>query len=86
VPADVDEVLRRALARDPWDRHASLRELIEELACPPAADILFEPSPTQYVDAAEADSDPESVSVDSLIDVLSGVLTPESEHEEPARG
>jgi serine/threonine-protein kinase len=86
VPADVDEVLRRALARDPWDRHASVRELIEELACPPAADILFEPSPTPYVDAAEADSDPESVSVDSLIDVLSGVLTPESEHEEPARG
>jgi serine/threonine protein kinase len=72
VPPDVDGVLRRALARDPRARHASVRELIEELACPPPA---LE-QPPFFVDEAAADADPEpgTVTVDSLIDVLSGVL------------
>jgi serine/threonine-protein kinase len=86
VPADVDEVLRRALARDPWDRHASVRELIEELACPPASEAAPEPPPVTFFDPAEGDHDPEAVTVDSLIDVLSGVLTPESGQEGAAGG
>jgi serine/threonine protein kinase len=86
VPAEVDGVLRRALARDPWDRYASVRQLIEELACPPAADAAPEPPPAPFADLAAADSHPESVTVDSLIDVLSGVLTHESGQEDPAGG
>jgi serine/threonine protein kinase len=86
VSTDVDGVLRRALARDPWDRHASVRELIEELACPPPADAAPEPASVPYLDLSTAASDPEAMTVDSLIDVLSGVLTPESGQEEPAGG
>jgi serine/threonine kinase PknH len=76
IPSDVAGVLRRALARDPYERHASVRELIEELACPPA---LPEPFPAFPPEAppAPAAADPEAVTVDSLIDVLSLVLGPE---------
>jgi serine/threonine-protein kinase len=80
VPTDVDWVLRRALARDPEERHASVRELIEELIDPP-------PLPT-YPDPAYVELDPnaKALSVDSLIDVLSGVLEPEIGPEEQALG
>lgn len=77
VPADVDGVLRRALARDPQARHASVRELIEELACPPP--VPEPPAYLAYLDEpdGEVDARPGTVTVDSLIDVLSGVLDPE---------
>jgi serine/threonine-protein kinase len=75
VPLEVDGVLRRALARDPAARYASVRELIEELANPPPPDLLYE-----LPDGSEdLDPDAEALSVDSLIDVLSGVLNPEGE-------
>jgi hypothetical protein len=35
LPADVDPVLRRALAKDPTQRHRSAREFLEELVYPP---------------------------------------------------
>jgi serine/threonine protein kinase len=74
VPAEVDGVLRRALARDPQARHGSVRELIEELACPPPAPPA--PAPAEAGDP-EVDPMPGTVTVDSLIDVLSDVLEPE---------
>lgn len=89
VPADVDGVLRRALARDPRARPGSVGKLMEELVCPPAAAMPAPPAAA----AAPADSgnaavrfaeivpaEPgEDVTVESLIDVLSGVLAPEAE-------
>jgi serine/threonine-protein kinase len=74
VPAEVDGVLRRALARDPQDRHASVRELIEELACPPPAAPA--PGPVEGPDPEE-DPMPGTVTVESLIDVLADALEPE---------
>src|SRR5215831_1635186 len=80
IPTEVDWVLRRALARDPEERHASVRELIEELIDPPLVPV--------YPDPAEVELDPnaKALSVDSLIDVLSGVLEPEIGPEEQALG
>lgn len=80
IPTDVDWVLRRALARDPGERHASVRELIEHLACPPTAEPVYEPLPEPL---EEPESDQEALTVDSLIDVLSSLLTPEGDQEEP---
>ncbi|HZV48645.1 MAG TPA: serine/threonine-protein kinase [Candidatus Dormibacteraeota bacterium] len=37
LPPDVDPVLRRALSKDPAQRHRSVRELLEELVYPPPA-------------------------------------------------
>ena len=76
VPREVDGVLRRALARDPAQRHTSIWQLIDELANPPRPELAppeaaprviedWEPAPA----AATAE-----VTVDSLIDVLSEVL------------
>lgn len=62
IPPDVDGVLRRALARDPTVRHGSIRELIEDLACPP-----------RQLGVGE-DGAPAGATIDSLIDVLSQVL------------
>lgn len=84
IPTDVDGVLRRALARDPDERHASVRDLIEELACPPPGPDQFAPYPQEAPPppAAAVEPEPEALTVDSLIDVLSAVLAP----EEPAHG
>ncbi|HXM58169.1 MAG TPA: serine/threonine-protein kinase [Candidatus Dormibacteraeota bacterium] len=77
VPPEVDGVLRRALSRDPGARQRSAGELIEELACPPSP---AQPAPGGGGDddrpfpPVSADGD---LSVESLIDVLSGVLSPE---------
>ena len=65
IPREVDGVLRRALARDPAARQASVGELIEELACPPP--------PAGGGGHGWRSS---VVTVDSLVDVLSGVLAP----------
>jgi serine/threonine protein kinase len=75
VPAEVDAVLRRALSRDPRRRHTSLAHLIDELVCPPAADggLPSAPPVTAEADAGAA------VTVDSLIEVLSDVLTPDGD-------
>ena len=81
VPTDVDWVLRRALARDPDERHASVRQLIEELACPPQAAPEPPPAPVP-----EVEPDLQELTVDVLIDVLSGVLTPEGGQEVPHGG
>jgi serine/threonine protein kinase, bacterial len=77
IPTDVDGVLRRALARDPAARYASVRQLIHELACPPATtapDAFEEPAPEPPVDVLP---DYEELTVDSLIDVLTDLLTPQ---------
>jgi serine/threonine protein kinase len=86
IPAGVDGVLRRALARDPAARHRSVLELIEELVSPPAPEPppppAFEPPPTSHQeeeDVAAPATEPGTVTVDSLIDVLSGVLAPEAD-------
>lgn len=75
IPSDVDEVLRRALARDPRQRPGSVGELIDELVCPPQPEVV-------HVPAVEVRPTPEPVAadmtVDSLIDVLAGVLAPEA--------
>ena len=77
VPPEVDGVLRRALSRDPGARHGSAGQLIDELACPPPPgggggdDGGGDDRPPP---PAPADGD---LSVESLIDVLSGVLDPE---------
>jgi len=77
VPPDVDGVLRRALSTDPQCRHGSVDELIGELVSPPASygddggAVGGEPVPP-----AEHASGP--VTVDSLIDVLSGLLAPDA--------
>ncbi len=39
LPADVDPVLRRALAKDPAQRHRSARELLQDLVYPPVRDL-----------------------------------------------
>ena len=96
IPREVDGVLHRALARDPRQRHASVRELIGELVSPPelnrarhggpavserpvAADLPVRPAvPAPPSEAPERESIPSVVTVDSLIDVLSGVLTGEN--------
>lgn len=85
VPPDVDLVLRRALARDPRVRQGSVAELMEELACPPQTGAplpaLAEPEPDAEPDITPAAGE---LTVDSLIDVLSGVLAPEGGYgEEP---
>ena len=86
IPAGVDGVLRRALARDPAVRHRSVLELIEELVSPPAPEPppppAFEPPPAPYTEEEDATAlgrEPGTVTVDSLIDVLSGVLAPEED-------
>jgi len=86
VPADVDGVLRRALARDPRARPGSVGELMEELVCPPSPAVpAAAAAPAESGDAAArfAEVVPaapgDDVSVESLIDVLSGVLAPEAE-------
>src|SRR5215472_3338531 len=78
IPTEVDWVLRRALARDPEERHASVRELIEELVCPPPLEVVYEPppEPLEPVEPGQA-----AVTVDSLIDVLSGLLAPDGDLE-----
>jgi serine/threonine-protein kinase len=75
VPRDVDGVLRRALSRDPQRRHESVWELMEDLVCPPQLNGANRRSGS----AAEPDSARGAVTIDSLIDVLSVVLTPEGE-------
>jgi serine/threonine-protein kinase len=82
IPTDVDGVLRRALARDPAERHASVRQLIHELASPPPAPPpppeAFEELPYEPVEVLP---DQEELTVETLIDVLSGLLTPEDGQE-----
>jgi len=80
VPADVDAVLRRALSRDPSRRHPSVEELIDELVCPPGPSGGDDGDPAAPAPGASPEQYTASaMTVDSLIDVLSGVLTPESE-------
>jgi len=83
VPIEVDAVLRRALARDPAQRHTSMWHLIDELANPPrpervapevVAPEIHEREPVHAV-----------VTVDSLIDVLSGLLTGDTRDEAESR-
>ena len=117
IPREVDGVLRRALAKDPQQRHRSVRELIEELVSPPGlsrprhgeqavgAPPVGAVLPVRQAEAApprgpaeaapprgpaeaapprgpaEQESAPVTVTVDSLIDVLSGVLTGEQSDE-----
>jgi len=78
VPADVDCVLRRALARDPQARPRSVGQLMEELACPPAPAVAPAEPVDMVIFAAAPEEPAEELSVDSLIDVLSGVLEPEA--------
>jgi len=82
VPVEVDEVLRRALARDPAQRHGTVWELIDELMNPPSADPAPPPA-SPPPPAAPPQPEPREwtspiVTVDSLIDVLSGVLSGEN--------
>ena len=79
IPTEVDGVLRRALARDPGQRYASVRQLIHELASPPPAPApppggFEEPTRDPLVEVLP---EPEELTVESLIDVLSGLLTPD---------
>src|SRR5215831_11362253 len=78
IPTEVDWVLRRALARDPEERHASVRDLIEELVCPPPVEVVYEApaEPLEFLEPGQA-----AVTVDSLIDVLSGVLALDGDPE-----
>jgi hypothetical protein len=69
----VDWVLRRALARDPGARPGSVGQLIEELVCPPQPNGAHQ---GVVVVPGEPDPAPAAVTVESLIDVLSEVLTP----------
>jgi hypothetical protein len=46
LPAEVDAVFRRALARDPSDRHQSAWDLLEELVSPPEVAPPRAPAPT----------------------------------------
>jgi len=96
IPREVDDVLQRALARDPQQRHASIRELIGELVSPPelngarygghavserpvgAALPAHPAAPAPPSQTPERESIRSVVTVDSLIDVLSGVLTGEN--------
>jgi serine/threonine-protein kinase len=73
VPKDVDWVLRRALARDPGARPGSVGQLIEELVYPPQPNGAHQ---GVVVVPGEPDPAPAAVTVESLIDVLSEVLTP----------
>jgi serine/threonine protein kinase len=84
ISPDVDRVFRRALARDPEGRHASIGALIDELACPPSPDgggaaLRAGPPP-------RARSVRGAVTIDSLIDVLSDVVTPEDDGTESGTG
>jgi serine/threonine-protein kinase len=45
LPPEVDAVFRRALAKDPAERHRSVWELIDELLDPPEVRVLHDPSP-----------------------------------------
>ena len=74
VPPDVDGVLRRALSRDPRRRHDSVDELIGELVSPP---VPNGGGPTGAERVQTAEPAPGPVTVDSLIDVLSGLLIPD---------
>jgi len=81
VPVEVDEVLRRALARDPAQRHGSVWELIDELMNPPSAGPAPPPAappPAAPPQTPQREWTSPIVTVDSLIDVLSGVLSGES--------
>jgi serine/threonine protein kinase len=104
IPREVDGVFRRALARDPQQRHASVRELIAELVSPPelnrarhtghalseqpvgAALPVRPTAPALPSQTPERESIPAIVTVDSLIDVLSGVLTGENNDGKASAG
>jgi serine/threonine-protein kinase len=83
VPPDVDGVLRRAMARDPRRRHGSALELIDELTSPPPADGARADARPRPEARAEAPAG--EVDIDSLIDVLSGVLDADRDGREPSR-
>jgi serine/threonine protein kinase len=72
IPPEVDEVLSRALARDPQRRHGSIWNLVQQLAYPPQASRVGTPPR-----ARKGESRSETLTVESLIDVLSNVLSGE---------
>jgi serine/threonine-protein kinase len=80
IPREVDGVLHRAMARDPAQRQASVSELINELANPPWSDGA-EPVPARRR-PPKREPTGAVVTVESLIDVLSGVLTGEDSEGE----
>lgn len=90
-PPDVDGVLRRALARDPRVRHGSVVELMDELVCPPQPNAGRAAAPADAANTVAAPAaGPDAtlaaeVTVDSLIDVLSGVLAPEGANGEASQ-
>lgn len=54
IPWEVDAVLQRALAKDPEQRHASVRDLMEDLAYPPRPNLR--PAGSQVIVWAGADA------------------------------
>ena len=76
IPREVDGVLCRAMEKDPRRRHASIGELIDELVSPPQRNGDHARGEV----AAGEGSGSGVVTIDSLIDVLSGVMSPRPAH------